>query len=81
MRGLSKMPADPREAAALTARLAKEESEALSSPQEVVSQYLATIGRRGGIKGGKARANSLTKARKKEIARLAAQARWKDKRS
>jgi len=41
-----------------------------------ISEYLATIGRRGGIKGGKARAEALSTRRKKEIARKAAQARW-----
>jgi hypothetical protein len=37
------------------------------------------LGRRGGLKGGKARAQSLTKARRSEIARLAAEARWNPK--
>lgn len=35
------------------------------------------LGRRGGLKGGKARAESLSDARKQEIARQAAAARWK----
>jgi hypothetical protein len=34
------------------------------------------IGRLGGIKGGKARADSLTPERRSEIAKKAAQARW-----
>jgi hypothetical protein len=33
--------------------------------------------RKGGLKGGKARAKSLTPADRADIARLAAQARWK----
>jgi hypothetical protein len=33
--------------------------------------------RKGGVKGGKARAKSLTPADRADIARLAAQARWK----
>jgi hypothetical protein len=37
------------------------------------------LGRRGGLKGGNARAQSLTKARRAEIARQAAEARWKAK--
>ena len=32
--------------------------------------------RRGGLKGGRARANVLTKKRRREIARAAAKARW-----
>ena len=35
------------------------------------------LGRLGGMKGGKARAESLTKKQRSEIAKLAAAARWK----
>ena len=35
------------------------------------------LGRRGGLKGGKARAEKLTAARRKEIAKKAAKSRWK----
>jgi hypothetical protein len=35
------------------------------------------LGRLGGLKGGKARADALSKKRKAEIARKAANARWK----
>jgi hypothetical protein len=34
------------------------------------------LGRRGGLKGGKARAAKMTPARRAEIAKKAAQARW-----
>lgn len=34
-------------------------------------------GRMGGLKGGKARASKLTAARRKEIAKKAAEKRWK----
>jgi hypothetical protein len=37
------------------------------------------LGRLGGLKGGKARADSLTKKRRQEIARIAAKSRWKPK--
>lgn len=36
-----------------------------------------TLGRRGGIKGGAARAASLTSEQRQNIARKAAEARWK----
>jgi len=36
-----------------------------------------SLGRRGGLKGGAARAKKLTPAQRQEIARAAAQARWK----
>ena len=35
-----------------------------------------TLGRRGGLKGGKARAAKLSKERRAEIARKAARSRW-----
>lgn len=37
------------------------------------------LGRLGGLKGGKARAESLTAARRREIAKSAAIKRWKKK--
>lgn len=38
------------------------------------------LGRLGGLKGGKARANSLTAKQRAQIAKKAATARWKGKR-
>lgn len=38
-----------------------------------------SLGRKGGLKGGKARAKALTAQERKEIARLGGQARWKKK--
>jgi len=37
------------------------------------------LGRRGGLKGGKARAENMTKKQRSEAARKAAKARWKKK--
>lgn len=37
------------------------------------------LGRKGGLKGGKARAASLSKKRRSEIAKKAAKARWGSK--
>ncbi len=39
--------------------------------------HAVALGRRGGKKGGLARAKALSPERRKEIARLAVQARWK----
>lgn len=39
----------------------------------------AALGRMGGLKGGKARAEKLTPEQRSEIARKAAQARWQRK--
>jgi hypothetical protein len=47
-------------------------------PAPVVKKNPAavTLGRLGGLKGGKARADSLTPAKRKAIAKKAAAARW-----
>lgn len=73
------MPSDPNAAAALTVKLVTEAADESPERGSAISQYLATIGRRGGIKGGKARAKSLTAKRRKEIAQKAAASRWAKK--
>jgi hypothetical protein len=72
------MPSGPNQAAALTVKLATEELGPSPVRNEAISQYLATIGKKGGIKGGKARAEKLTAKRRSEIARNAAKTRWSD---
>ena len=49
-----------------------------ASPEEKKFDPVA-LGRKGGLKGGKARAEKLTPEQRKEIARKAAQARWSSK--
>jgi hypothetical protein len=41
-----------------------------------ITKYLSKIGKRGGLKGGKARMASLTAAERSSLARKAARARW-----
>jgi hypothetical protein len=45
-------------------------------PADAVSAVLRAMGRRGGLKGGKARAATLTPAKRTAIAKKAAAARW-----
>lgn len=45
-------------------------------PEDPLRAAAAALGRRGGLKGGKARAEKLTAEQRKEIAKKAAQARW-----
>ena len=45
-------------------------------PEDPLRAAAAALGRRGGLKGGKARAAKLTPEERSEIARKAAQARW-----
>jgi len=49
------------------------------SPQDKPAKNPAAValGRLGGLKGGKARAEKLSARRRKEIAKNAAQSRWK----
>jgi len=74
MRRSSKpLPKDPNQLAHEIVRLSKEE------PDErlAISKYLSKIGRKGGLKGGKARADKLTATQRRKIAIKAAHARWK----
>jgi len=45
------------------------------APQK--NPHAAALGRLGGLKGGRARAISLSPAKRREIARKAARARWR----
>jgi hypothetical protein len=46
-------------------------------PEPEKNPAAVALGRLGGLKGGKARAESLSAARRKAIAKKAAQKRWK----
>lgn len=48
-----------------------------SDPYEGKDPAAVELGRRGGLKGGKARAEKLTAEQRREIARKAAAVRWK----
>jgi hypothetical protein len=56
-------------------------SDPLKEPEptpDEVRRVMAALGKQGGLKGGKARADSLSPERRSEIAKKAAKARWKD---
>lgn len=80
---MAKKPIRPRD----TNQLAKsivdiatgESDKDKETPSDEVRAAAAALGRLGGLKGGKARAKSLSAKRRSEIARRAAQARWKNK--
>ncbi len=67
----SKKPADMNAMAYAVAQEAIGEGQ-----QEQEPSQQAKAGRLGGLKGGKARAAKLSKKRRTEIARKAAEARW-----
>lgn len=52
------------------------EDRALDHIQPGKDQAAVSLGRRGGLKGGKARAANMSAERRAEIARKAAKARW-----
>jgi hypothetical protein len=56
-------------------------AEPVPEGQEDKDPAAVSLGRRGGKKGGPARAAKLTKERRSEIAKKAAQARWAKKRA
>jgi hypothetical protein len=68
-----KLPRDVNARVFAIGQIATGEAEA---PQESAK---AVSGRKGGTKGGRARADKLTSEQRKEIARKAAAARWKSK--
>ena len=73
MRRSSKLPEDANQRAAAIVQMSTEE------PSESIKDYLARIGRKGGLKGGKARAEKLSRAKRRAIAKKAAKARWDKK--
>lgn len=54
-------------------------SEPEPEPEDPVRAAARELGRRGGLKGGKARTEKMTPAERSESARKAAQARWHDR--
>ncbi len=50
-----------------------------SREDEEMRELARKLGRRGGLKGGKARAEKLSAEKRSEIARKAAKARWAKK--
>lgn len=72
-------PRDPNQLAKLIADITTGEVEDRVVTEDGRDLAAVLLGRRGGLKGGKARANSLSPQRRAEIASRAARARW-DKR-
>ena len=82
-RSSKKLPTDPNKLAYQIVKLSTQESEEKpkepdqTQAQSAISAYLSLIGKRGGLKGGPARAKKLSSKKRKEIARKAAMSRWK----
>jgi hypothetical protein len=67
-----KRPRDPAQLAKLVIDLATGEVPSLVEDESPATKFA----RKGGLKGGKARAKVLTAERRKEIAKKASEARW-----
>jgi hypothetical protein len=75
-RSRGKGPRDPNELAFLIVQQATGQAPK-PEPPPAKNPAAVTLGRLGGLKGGKARAATLSAKKRKEIAKKAAEARWK----
>lgn len=71
----TKRPRDVNQLAKLVADIATGQAE-LPKTDEGKDPAAVALGRRGGLKGGKARAASMTAKQRSAVARKAAAARW-----
>jgi hypothetical protein len=74
-RTLKKRPTDINERAKLIVDIAVGEVEDV--PEKIKNPAAVELGRKGGLKGGKARAKKLTPQQRTQIALKAAKTRWK----
>lgn len=70
-----KRPRDPNQLAKLIADIATGDAKD-DKPDDGKDPAAVSLGRKGGLKGGKARAKKLTAKQRSEIAKKAAKARW-----
>lgn len=70
-----KRPRDPNQLAKLIADIATGEVQE-TEPDAGKDPAAVALGRRGGLKGGKARAEKMSPERRSEIAKMASSARW-----
>ena len=70
-------PRDTNQLAKSIVEIATGEIDPAPAPVSTKNPAAVALGRLGGLKGGKARAASLTAKKRSEIAKKAAAARWK----
>lgn len=76
----SRKPKKREDLAQLAKRIVDEatgQAELTPAPSEGKDPLAVELGRRGGLRGGKARAAKMTKKQRSESAKKAAEARWK----
>ena len=69
-----KRPRDPNQLGKLIVDIATGDTE--DATDDGKNPAAVALGRKGGLKGGKARAESMTPEQRREAAKKAAQARW-----
>ena len=77
-----KRPHDPIQLAKVIGDIATGQIPAAPEPPpttDEIRRVMSALGRQGGLKGGKARADALTSKKRSDIAKKAALARWKPK--
>lgn len=74
-----KRPKDANQLAKLITEIATGETKDEEKTEDGKNPAAVALGRLGGQKGGKARASKLTPEQRKEIAKKAADKRWKTK--
>ena len=75
-RSSKKRPRDANQLAKMIVDMATGEAPADTVADDGKNPAAVALGRLGGLKGGKARAESLSKKKRSEIAKKAAAARW-----
>ena len=73
-----KRPRDPNQLGKLIVDIATGEAQD-ANPDAGKDPAAVALGRKGGLKGGKARADSLTAEKRSQIAKDAAKSRWNQK--
>lgn len=75
----AKRPTDINQRAKSIVDIATGETEDKGSQEDKIKTAASALGRLGGLKGGKARAENLSAERRSEIAKKAAEKRWSKK--
>lgn len=74
--GKGKRPRDPNQLAKWIVEQSTGEPEAPKAEPSAISAYMAAMGRKGGLVGGKRRLVTMTPTARKKAAKKAAAARW-----
>lgn len=76
-----KRPRDPNQLGKLIVDLATGEADGSPSEEPEKNPAAVELGRKGGLKGGKARAAKMTAEERSAAARRAAEARWSNRKA